>query len=199
MSFPCYLWETVYRGTLLATWITFVVLLGLGGLHREHWTGISAFTLSLPARRSNLLQAQAVVALAEAPVIGFLPALLVPALSRLLGQTFAIDQAICYAVLLVGAGLVFYGSTVLLSHLTQGGLTALTLSASSIGVFLVLVKKIRALNDFDTFDTMCGEDMLNKHTFLLHRPVLWTRLVVTLTVMRGLVGLSRALVEHRDF
>jgi len=132
MSFPRYLWETVYHGSLLATWVGFVVLLGLGGLRREHSTGVSAFTLSLSARRSKFLRAQAVVALAEALVMGFLPALLVPALSRLIGQTFAIDQAICYAVLLVGAGLVFYGWTVLLSHLTQGGLIALTISASSI-------------------------------------------------------------------
>ena len=138
MPFPRYLWETVYQGSLLATWIAFVVLLGLGGLRREVSTGVSAFTLSLPVRRSKFLQAQAVMGLAEALVMGFLPALLVPALSLLIGQTFAIDQAICYAVLLVGAGLVFYGWTVLLSHLTQGGLTALTISASSIGAFLCL-------------------------------------------------------------
>jgi len=199
MPFPRYLWETVYHGSLVATWIGFVVLLGLGGLRREHSTGVSAFTLSLPARRSKFLQAQAVVALAEALVMGFLPALLVPALSRLIGQTFAIDQAICYAVVLVGAGLVFYGWTVLLSHLTQGGLTALTISASSIGAFFVLVKKIRALDHFDIFDTMCGEEMLDKHTFLLHGPLPWARLGVTLTVMLGLVGLSMVLVEYRDF
>jgi len=199
MPFPRYLWETVYQGSLLATWIAFVVLLGLGGLRREHSTGTSAFTLSLPARRSKCLQAQAVVALVEALVMAFLPALLVPALSGLIRQTFAIDQAICYAVLLVGAGLVFYGWTVLLSHLTPGRLTALTIAASSIGAFFVLVKKIRALDYFDIFDTMCGENMLDKHTFLLHGPIPWTRLGVTLTVMLGLVGLSMILVERRDF
>src|SRR5215467_141892 len=199
MPFPRCLWETVYQGSLLATWIAFVVLLGLGGLRREHSTGVSAFTLSLPARRSKFVQAQAIVALSEAIVMGFLPVLLVPALSRLIGQTFAIGQALCYAVLLVGAGLVFYGWTVLLSHLTDGRLTALTISASSIGAFFVLVKKIRALDYFDIFDTMCGKDMLDKHTFLLHGPLPWARLGVTLTIMLGLVGLSMVLVERRDF
>jgi hypothetical protein len=199
MRFPRYLWETVYHGSLLATWIAFVVLLGLGGLLVEHSSGMSAFTLSLPARRSKFLHAQAIVALAEALVMGFLPALLVPALSRLIGQRFAVDQALRYAVLLVVAGLVFYGWTVLLSHLTQTGLTALTISASSIGAFFVLVKTIRALDDFDIFDTMCGEDMLNKNTFLLHGPLPWARLGVTLTVMLGLVWLSTVLVERRDF
>src|SRR5215468_5735471 len=84
MPFPRYLWETVYQGSLLATWIAFVVLLGSGGLRREHSTGVSSFTLALPARRSKFLQAQAVVALAEAVVMGFLPALVVPALSPLI-------------------------------------------------------------------------------------------------------------------
>src|SRR5262250_1573951 len=64
MPFPRYLWETVYQGSLLATWVAFVVMLGLGGLRREHSTGISAFTLSLPACRSKFLQAQTVVAFA---------------------------------------------------------------------------------------------------------------------------------------
>ena len=199
MPFPRYLWETVYQGSLLATWIAFVVMLGLGGLRREHSTGISAFTLSFPARKSKFLQAQAVVALAEAIVMGFLPVLLVPALSHLIGQKFAIDQALCYAVLLVGGGLVFYGWTVLLSHLTDGRLTALTISASSIGAFFVLVKTIRALDDFDIFDTMCGKDMLDKHTFLLHGPLPWPKLEITLTVMFGLLWLSMLVVEHRDF
>lgn len=90
------------------------------------------------ALRVSTSQAQTVVALAEAIVVGFLPVLLVPALSRLIGQTFAIDQALCYAVLLVGGGLVFYGWTVLLSHLTDGRFTALTISVSSIGAFLSL-------------------------------------------------------------
>ena len=199
MPFPRYLWETVYQGSLLATWTAFVVLLGLGGLRREHSSGISAFTLSLPARRRKFLQAQAVVALAEAMVMGFLPAVLVPALSRLIGQMFAIEQALRYAVLLVGAGLVFYGWTVLLSHLTDGRLTALTISASSIGALFLLVKTIRALDDFDIFDTMCGKDMLDKHTFLLHVSLPWATLGVTLSIALGLVWLSMLLVERRDF
>lgn len=199
MPFPRYLWETVYQGSLLATWITFMVLLGLGGLRREHSTGVSALTLSLPARRSTFLQAQAIVALAEAIVMGFLPALLVPALSRLIGQTFASDQAVCYAILLVGAGLVFYGWTVLLSHLTEGRLSALTISASSIGAVFVLVKTIRALDDFDIFDTMCGKDMLDKHTFLLHGPLPWARLGFSLALTVGLVWLAMVVVERRDF
>jgi hypothetical protein len=51
----------------------------------------------------------------------------------------------------------------------------------------------------DIFDTMCGEEMLDKHTFLLHAPLPWARLGVTLTVMLGLVGRSMVLVEYGDF
>jgi len=199
MPFARYLWETIYHGSLLATWIAFVVMLGLGGLRQEQSSGASAFTLSLPTRRSKFLQAQAAVALAEALVIGFTPALLVPALATLIGQTFAIGQALRYAVLLVGGGLAFYGWTFLLSHLTQGDFTGLTISATSIGAFFVLSKHIRALDEFDIFDTMCGKDMLDRHTFVLHGPLPWARLALSLTVMVGLVWLSMVLVERHDF
>ncbi len=199
MTFARYVWETVYHGSLLATWIGFAVILGMGGLRREQSSGASALTLSLPARRSKFLRAQAAVALAEAIVMGFLPALEVPALSFLVGQRFATDQTLRYAVLLVGAGLVFYGWTLLLSQLTQGEFTSLTISLISIGAFFVLVKRIRALDEFDIFDTMCGKDMLEKHTFLLRGPLPWARLGVTLAVMLALVRLSMVLVERRDF
>lgn len=199
MPFPRYLWETVYHGSLLAAWIALVVLLGLGGLRREQSSDASAFTLSLPSRRSKFLQAQAIVALGEALLLGFMPALVVPALSTLIGQTFSMGQALFYAVLLVGAGSVFYGWTVLLSNLTQRRLTALTISASSIGAFFVLVKTIRALDEFDVFDIMCGEDMLDRHTFLLHGPLPWARLALTLTVTLCMLGLSMVLLECRDF
>lgn len=199
MPFPRYLWETVYHGSLLAAWIALVVLLGLDGLRREQSLDASTFTLCLPARRSKFLQAQAIVALGEALLLGFMPALLIPALSTLIGQTFSVGQALRYAVLLVGAGPVFYGWTVLLSQLTQRRLTALTISASSIGGFFVLVKTIRALDEFDVFDIMCGEGMLDRHTFLLHGPLPWPRLALALTVTLCMLGLSIVLLEHRDF
>ena len=199
MPFPRYLWETVYHGSLLAAWIALVVLLGLGGLRTEQSSDASTFTLSLPARRSKFLQAQASVALGEALVLGFMPTLLVPALSAFIGQAFSLGQALYYAVLLVGAGSVFYGWTVLLSQLTQRRLTALTISGASIGAFFVLVKTIRALDEFDVFDIMCGEDMLDRHTFLLHGPLPWVRLAVTFTVTLWMLGVSMVLLERHDF
>jgi len=199
MPFARYLWETVYHGSLLATWIGFVVMLGLGGLRQEQSSGASAFTLSLPTRRSRFLQAQATVALAEGLVMGFMPALMVPALSTLIGQRFAFGQTLRYAVVLVGGGLAFYGWTFLLSHLAQADFTSLTISVTSIGAFFLLVKRIPVLDGFDVFDTMCGKDMLDRHTFLLHGPLPWARVAVSLTVVLGLVWLSMVLVERRDF
>ena len=63
----------------------------------------------------------------------------------------------------------------------------------------MLVKHIRALDEFDIFDTMCGKDSLDRHTFLLHGPLPWAKLAVSFTVMLGLVWLSMVLVERRDF
>lgn len=199
MPFARYLWETVYHGSLLAMWIAFVVILGVGGLRQEDPKGASAFTLSLPARRRHFLQAQAVVALAQAIVLSFLPAILVPAFSSLIGQTFPISQGIRYAVLLVGAGLVFYGWTFLLSQVIQRKSSNLAVSASSIGAFFVLVKSIRALDRFDIFDTMCGNDSLDRQTFLLQGPLPWRSLAISSAILLGMVWCALVLVEHHDF
>ena len=54
-------------------------------------------------------------------------------------------------------------------------------------MFFVLVsRQYGALDEFDVFDIICGKDMLDRHTFLLHGPLPWASLAVTLTVTLSL-------------
>lgn len=199
LSFSRYLWVDVYAGSLLATWTGFTVLFSTGGLRTEELSGATAFTLSLPVRRNTLLQAQAVVGLTEAIALGFLPAFLVPGLSALTGNSFPASQAMLHAVLLVGAGVALFGWSFLMSQIAQGEFMGLAISLGSIGAFFVLVKKVRALDDLDIFDTMTGADMLDRQTFLLHGPLPWLGLVATVATMAGMLWLAMWLIERHDF
>ena len=199
MLFSQYLWLSIYNGSLLAGWVILAVILSCGGLRKEQSLGVAPFTLSLPVRRRNLLRVQSLVALAELVALGLVPALLIPSLSHLIGEPFSFEQALRYAALLIGGGVIFHGWRFLLTQLSGSESSTLTIALSSIGAFFVLVKRIHALDAFDIFDTMSGADFLDRHTFVLHGPLPWTTFAVTLSLLAGLVGLSMVLIERHDF
>jgi hypothetical protein len=199
MGFTQYLWLTIYNGSLLAAWIILAVVLSSRGLRKEQGLGVSAFTLSLPIRRRSILRTQSLVALVELAVLGFVPAFLIPGLSRLVGLTFPRTQAFLYAALLVCPGVVFHGWSLLLTQLTGSEPTSLAISLSSIGAFFVLVKRIHALDRLDIFDIMSGADLLDRHTFLLHGPLPWATFSIALALLFGMVGLSMLWIERHDF
>lgn len=199
MLFTQYLWLTIYDGSLLAAWIVLAVVLSNRGMRNEQSLGVSAFTLALPVRRSSSLRAQSVVALVELAVLGVVPAFLIPGLSRVVGFTFPLTQAVRYAALLICPGVVFHGWSLLMAELTGTESASLTISLSSIGAFFVLVKRIHALDRLDIFDIMSGADLVDRHTFLLRGPLPWTTFAATLALLLGMLWLSIFLIEHHDF
>lgn len=199
MGFPKYVWLTIYDGSLLAVWIILAVILSSRGLRREQSLGVAAFTLSLPIRRRSIVGAQSFVALAELVVLGAVPALLVPGLSRLVGLPFPLSQGLAHAALLVCPGIVFYGWSLLLTQLAGSEPASLTISLSSIGAFFVLVKRIHALDSLDIFDVMSGADLLDRDTFLLQGHLPWLTFAVAWALLFGMVGLSMLWIERHDF
>lgn len=199
IRFTRYLFGELYAGSLLAAWVGLAVLLSLGGLRHEYSTGSSAFSLSLPARRGTWLLAQAIVSLGQLIVLGFLPALVIPMLSRLVGQPFSLTQSMEYAILLVCPGLVFATWTVFISQIAGGELPSLAVALCSIGAFFVAVKKIPALDSWDLFDTMSGVDLVDRQTFLLHGPLPWGTFAITTGIVLCLFGLSVVVLERQDF
>jgi hypothetical protein len=199
MLFTQYVWLTIYDGSLLAAWIVLAVVLSNRGMRREQSLGVSAFTLSLPVRRSSILRVQSVVALMELVLLGVVPAFLIPALSRVVGLTFPMAQTVRFAVLLVCPGVVFHGWSLLMAQLAGTEASSLAISLSSIGAFFVLVKRIRALDRLDVFDIMSGADLLDRHTFLLRGSLPWSTFAVTLALLLGMVWLSILFIQHHDF
>lgn len=198
MSFPHYLWVNLYDESLLVVWLSFAVILAVGGLGQELANGVSAFSLSLPVRRRDWLFARTGIVLLELVLFGFVPALLIPPLSGVAGFSYPFSQTVQFAVLLVGVGLVFTGLTILVAHITGSEVTSMATSLCTMGAFFVLVKRVPALDRFDIFDTMTGVDMLDRQTYLLRGNLPLGTLAGTVAAFTGMLVAATIIIERRD-
>lgn len=198
MSYPLYVWLSLPHGFLQFLWIIAAVLLGLGGLLREDALGSGGFSLSLPVSRRQHVLTRAAVGAVEAIVLGFIPLLIVAALSPLIQRSYPIAQAMMFATMFVLAGLVFFALGFFLSHILRGEYSAPVVALAGIAAFYILTKLPR-LGFLGVFDAMDGKKVLVGHTFLLGDEFPVTTIAVSLAIAAVLVGLSIARTNTRDF
>ena len=198
MSYPLYIWLSLSHGFLQFLWVVAAVILGLGGLIREEALGSSGFSLALPVSRRAHVLTRAGVGAAEAAVLGFIPGLIVVALSPMIGRSYPLSQALLFAGLLVVAGLVFYALGFLLSHVLRGEYAAPAVGMAAIAVFYVLTKlpRFELLNVFDAMD---GKKVLVGRTFYLGSEFPVAVILASLAVALGMVALAVIRVKSRDF
>ena len=110
-----YVWWQWFRQTLRETWTIFAVLLGTGGLLAQSTGGAALFTLSLPVSRRRLLGVRAATGLAELFVLALVPALMIPLLSPVIGETYSVADTLVYSLCLFIAGAAFFSLAFLLS------------------------------------------------------------------------------------
>ena len=110
-----YVWLQWFRQNLPQTWTIFAALLGAGGLLAQTSGGGALFTLSLPVSRARLLGVRAATGLTELFLMAIVPALLIPAVSPLIGQTYSVTDAVVHSLCLFIAGTVFFNLAFLMS------------------------------------------------------------------------------------
>lgn len=198
MSYPLYIWLSLSHGFLQFLWVIAAVILGLGGLIREEALGSSGFSLALPVSRRAHILTRAGVGAAEAAALGFIPGLIVVALSPVIGRSYPLSQALLFAGLLVLAGLVFYALGFLLSHILRGEYAAPAVGMAVIAVFYVLTKLPR-LEFLNVFDAMDGKKVLVGHTFYLGTEFPIGVILASLAAALGMVTLAVIRVKSRDF
>jgi ABC-2 type transport system permease protein len=114
-DYRSYIWTQWFRQNLRELWALFAVVLGTGGLLAQASRGGALFTLSLPVSRGRLLGVRAATALAELLILALVPAVIIPLLSPLVGQTYGVADAIVYGTCLFIAGSVLFSFAFLLS------------------------------------------------------------------------------------
>ncbi len=198
MSYPLYVWLSLPHGFLQFLWIIAAVLLGLGGLLQEDAAGSSGYSLTLPVSRRQHVLARAAVGVVEAIVLAFIPLLIVALLSPLIQRSYPLSQAVMFATMFVLAGLVFFALGFFLSHILRGEYSAPVVALAGIAAFYILTKLPR-LGVLSVFDAMDGKKVLVGRTFLLGDVFPITTIATSLAIAAGLIALSIARTNTRDF
>jgi ABC-2 type transport system permease protein len=108
--------------------VFFFPLLGMGGLLRERKLGTAALSLSLPVSRSRQVGVRAAVGLLQMMVLSFLPSVLIPALSPIVGESYPISAEIHFCFLRTVCGAALFAMDFLFSTILAGEYTALMVS-----------------------------------------------------------------------
>lgn len=198
MSYALYIWLSLSHGFLQFLWVVAAVILGLGGLRREQANGSIGFSLALPVSRRAHVISRALTGAGEAAALGFIPGLIVVALSPMAGFHYPLGQALLFAALLVLGGLVFYALGFLLSELIPGEYAAPGIALAVIAAFYVLTKLPR-FDFLNVFDAMDGKRVLVGQTFFLGSTYPLPTIAWSLFAALALVTCSVITVKRRDF
>jgi hypothetical protein len=198
MPYALYVWLSLSHGYLQFIWIICAILLGLGGLVREQARGTAGFTLALPVSRRALVWSRAAVGAAEAAALALLPEAIVALLSPLAGYDYPFAQALLFALLIAGGGMVFYALGFLLSHLIGG-----EYAAPGIGLGLAagyyVVAKLPGMESFNVYGLMTGARYMIGKTYSLGAGYPVWPLLAWAALAAGLIAVAARLAARRDF
>ena len=156
-----------YRGYVWSQWFAkegshastlFAVLLGTGGLVSQAARGGGLFTLSLPVSRERLLATRAATGLAELAALAVVPALVLAALSPVVGEHYALGDALVHAGCVFVATSVFFSLASLLSTVFADVWRPLSLALFAAIALGLSEQVFPAVSRFSVFPVMSGED-----------------------------------------
>lgn len=198
MPYALYVWLSLSHGYLQFIWIICAILLGLGGLVREQARGTAGFTLALPVSRAALVWTRAAVGAAQAAALALLPEAMVALLSPLAGYQYSFAQALLFALLIAGGGMVFYALGFLLSHLIAGEYAAPGVGLGLAAAYYVIAK-LPGMESFNVYGLMTGARYMIGKTYSLGAGYPLGPLLVWLAIAAGLIACSARIVARRDF
>lgn len=203
LTYISYIWHAVYQGFARDMFLVLVIVLGLGGLRQEHAQGTSGFTLGLPAARRRLVMVRAGVGLLELAILALLPAVVVPAMSPVVGESYPLLQALQFSALWVCCGAVVFGMAFLLSTAMAGEYSAAIVSIAVLFVYSGVIRlsvfgKFFFLDLFKVMNGM-GTPYFQSGSFVLTGPLPWVALCGMMLIAFGLVLGAGRLSQQQDF
>lgn len=197
LAYSVYVWSGFFHYALQGLWVLAAFVLTLGGLARETGTGTALFTLSLPVRRSHLFLIRTAIAWIQSIALGVGTALLIPLVSRFVGESYPLDQAMAFGGLMSSAGLAILALGLLLSEVFEGEFTTPVVGLCAITT-VFFSYKAHILRDWNVFDVMSAAGSIDPERQLLHGTIAWAGLAGCLCVSAVLMTYATLLVQHRD-
>jgi ABC-type transport system involved in multi-copper enzyme maturation permease subunit len=197
LVYSVYVWSGLFHYALQGLWVIAAILLAMGGLAQEKVAGSVLFTLALPTSRKRLFMMRAGMAALQAAALGIGSALLVPFLSHFAGQSYPLQQALAFGVLMFMGGFAVLGFGLMLSELFFGEFIAVVVGLSlSSAVFLGY--KAHVLAGWNVFDVMSGTAVIDPVTQLLHGVIPWHGLALCLALGLIFMAVTTWIVSRRD-
>jgi len=198
-----HIYNLIFSGTAKGIFSILIIFLGLGGLLRERAHGTAILTLTLPVSRLRLAVTQIIVGLTEIAILAFLPALLIPAVSPLVHQSYPFSQALQFSVLWFVCGTVIFATAFFLSVVLAGEFTAplVCLIALFLQNAVAIWRPLRPYH-LNIFWTMGGVGMMHwgpQNTLVLSSPLPWARLLTIALVGAVIMSMAVGITERRDF
>jgi ABC-type transport system involved in multi-copper enzyme maturation permease subunit len=188
-----YIWSQWFGKNLISSWALFAVLIGVGGVVTETTRGTALFTLSLPVTRARLLGVRALVGVLELVVLAFVPSLLIPLLSPLIGESYSITETLIYASLTVVGGFAFYSFASLLSSIFADQLKPIVIGVMVTFILNMLPILGQAFERFSIYTVMSGQ------SYFKGGGLPWVGLGVSLALSVVMFVLSLRIIERKDF
>jgi ABC-type transport system involved in multi-copper enzyme maturation permease subunit len=124
VTYADYIWKAIFKGHLRDIFVILTLMLGMGGLERERAYGTAAFTLALPIPRWRSVAARGFGGAIQTTALSFLPAVLVPALSPVVHESYSWTHALHFGVLWTTGGVLIFALGFLASVLFAGEYSA---------------------------------------------------------------------------
>jgi ABC-type transport system involved in multi-copper enzyme maturation permease subunit len=203
ISYSEHIYKFVYSGAGKTIFIWVLIFLGLGGLLRERAHGTAGFTLALPVSRLRLVLIRMAVGLWEVVALALLPAMLIPAVSTIVHQSYPFTQALHFSVLWIVCGAVIYAMSFLFSAVLGGEYTALVVTFVAFflqdevaSMELLRPYGLKLLHIMGEFGTMHWDA---QHYILSSGPFPWAQLALFTLAAGGLLATSAYVVRKQDF
>lgn len=203
ISFVEYIWVFTYSSYAKDLFLLATLLLSFGGLLRERTTGTVGFTLALPVLRSQFVAIRAAVGLLQMAALALVPALIVPALSHFVHESYPLLQAWEFSMLWVGCGTIVFAIGFLLSVFLHNEYTGVLAGIAVLGGYFAVLN-LASLQRFTYVNldkVMSGDDMpyFSATIHQLIGPLPWLLLLVIMLLALALLGFSSRAVEQQDF
>ncbi len=138
-TFAAFTYQRIYGGFVRGTFLFLALILGLSGLQRERHHATIGFTLSLPVSRIELFGARVLVGVAQIIALALLPAILVPTVSAMVGQSYPWQQSAQFALLWMVVGSAVFAFTTLVSAVVRNEYTALMVALAAFYLYPLMV------------------------------------------------------------
>lgn len=138
-----YIHWTIFGGATRGILQLTCLLLGLGGLQRDHKQDTLGFTLALPASRISLVASRASLGLLQVLALATVPSIIVTAASHLMGQQLPLGYALRFIPLWAAGGIFTFALSFLCSVIFTSEYVSLAVAYVTYIFYLAAVRHPR--------------------------------------------------------